>query len=224
MYKRASLNQKFSKGHFKLAVAIGANAARASKAAVDDLIGMSVPPNASGAMDNVYNLNGLMDSGSLAANKAMDNVYNLNGLMDSGSLAANKAMSNIYNLGGLIPEAGSIGRNVGADILEGPLLSQGGAGGNIMAALENMYLNHGASGAMGLGAAGLAGLGSRAALGKIKGLQRTNPGMIARLMGAKPRGLTKNQLNAIAGGIGAGAGVGAASYGDDILSAVKGLV
>jgi hypothetical protein len=193
MYKRASLNQKFSQGHFKLAGAI------MTKHAVTNNM-----------LNTIQKLIPGVNHGDEAA-KAM--FY-----LSPAAKASNEAgdlMRSIYSVGGLAPEAQAIGRNVSKDILEGPLQPSG-----IMEQLNHLYANHGAAGALGLGAAGLAGLGSKAALGNIKALQRTNPGMVARLMGAKPTGLTRKQLNALAGSLGVGAGVGAGAYGDEILAAL----
>jgi hypothetical protein len=80
---------------------------------------------------------------------------------------------------------------------------------NEIAAIKNFATNYGDDIGIGVGAAGIAGLGGAAALRNIKALQRTNPGAFARLMGAKPTGLTRGQLNMLGGGLGLGAGVGA---------------
>jgi ABC-type amino acid transport substrate-binding protein len=76
-------------------------------------------------------------------------------------------------------------------------------------AIKDFGMNYGDDIGIGVGAAGLAGLGGAAALRNIKSLQRTNPGAFARLMGAQPTGLTRGQISALGGGLGLGAGVGA---------------
>ncbi len=76
-------------------------------------------------------------------------------------------------------------------------------------AIKAFGTNYGDDIGIGVGAAGLAGLGGAAALRNIKSLQRTNPGAFARLMGATPTGLTRGQINALGGGLGLGAGIGA---------------
>lgn len=81
---------------------------------------------------------------------------------------------------------------------------------------QNFAANYGDDIGIGAGVAGAAGLGGAAALRNIKRLQRTNPGMLARLMGAKPTGLTRSQLNMLGGGLGLGAGVGAGMKADAI--------
>jgi hypothetical protein len=81
-------------------------------------------------------------------------------------------------------------------------------------AFKDFGLNYGDDIGIGAGAAGIAGLGGAAALRNIKALQRTNPGAFARLMGAKPTGLTRGQLNMLGGGLGLGAGVGAGMKAD----------
>lgn len=80
---------------------------------------------------------------------------------------------------------------------------------NDIASIKNFATNYGDDIGIGAGVAGAAGLGGAAALRNIRALQRTNPGAFARLMGAKPTGLTRGQLNMLGGGLGLGAGVGA---------------
>ncbi len=81
-------------------------------------------------------------------------------------------------------------------------------------AVKDFGLNYGDDIGIGAGVAGAAGLGGAAALRNIRALQRTNPGAFARLMGAKPTGLTRSQLNMLGGGLGLGAGVGAGMHAD----------
>ena len=81
-------------------------------------------------------------------------------------------------------------------------------------ALKEFGLEYGDDIGIGAGVAGAAGLGGAAALRNIKALQRTNPGMVARLMGAKPTGLTRGQISMLGGGLGLGAGVGAGMKAD----------
>ncbi len=81
-------------------------------------------------------------------------------------------------------------------------------------AIKNFATNYGDDIGIGAGVAGAAGLGGAAALRNIKSLQRTNPGAFARLMGAKPTGLTRGQISMLGGGLGLGAGVGAGMHAD----------
>jgi hypothetical protein len=83
-------------------------------------------------------------------------------------------------------------------------------------AMKDFGMNYGDDIGIGVGAAGLAGLGGAAALRNIKSLQRTDPGMLAKLMGAQSTGLTRGQINALGGGLGLGAGIGAGMYADPI--------
>ncbi len=198
MYKRASLNQKFSKGHFKLASSIMTKHAGGfmNSLPLGAFAGDAVSgANSQGLSNAIEGLLGKGPSGPLEGigaqrfGEMINKDFDIAESLQSG-LASARDADEIARLSTSVP-----------NLQLGELFST-------MANPRDLGLS--------AGVAGLAGLGGAKMLNNIKALQRKDPSFFGKLMGKKPTGFTRGQLNAMGSALGLGAGAGI--YGAGIRS------